>query len=194
MPYVTEAIWQALPEETKQGKALIVAPWPESEESLLDDGAEDDMVLLMDLIRGIRNRRADYRVTPGKRIPALIAAGEAVELLEGQRAELSALAKLDPERLVIKESLDPPSQAATIVAGRATCYLPLAEIVDLDEEREHLREELDDLGERIEHSEQLLDGQFAERAPEHIVQRERDKLGELRSERSKLEERLEVLV
>jgi len=193
MPYVTEAIWQALPEETKEGEALIVARWPDVNAALLDREAEQDMVLLMDLIRGIRNRRADYRVTPGKRIPAMIAAGDAANVLEEQRAELCALAKLDPGSLVTEESLDPPSQAATIVAGGVTCYLPLAEIVDLEEERERLAEALDDLQDRIAHSEELLDGQFAERAPEHVVQRERDKLAELRTERAKLEHRLEAL-
>ena len=193
MPYVTEAIWQALPEETKDGEALIVARWPDVNAALLDREAEQDMVLLMDLIRGIRNRRADYRVTPGKRIPAMIAAGDAANVLEEQRAELCALAKLDPGSLVTEESLDPPSQAATIVAGGVTCYLPLAEIVDLEEERERLAEALDDLQDRIAHSEELLDGQFAERAPEHVVQRERDKLTELRTERAKLEHRLEAL-
>lgn len=193
MPFVTEAIWQALPGETKEGEALIVARWPEADGRRLDDKAEEEMTLLMDLIRGIRNRRADYRVTPGKRIPAMIAAGDAVEMLEEQRAELCALAKLDPERLIIAETVDPPSQVATIVAGEVTCYLPLAEIVDLEEERRRLTDALSDVEERIDHSQKLLVGQFAERAPEHIVQRERDKLQELETERSKLERRLQAL-
>jgi valyl-tRNA synthetase len=172
---------------------LIVARWPEADVALQNDEAEEDMGLLMDLIRGIRNRRADYRVTPGKRIPAMIAAGGAADMLEEQRAELCALAKLDPDRLIIEEILEPPSQAATIVAGNVTCYLPLAEIVDLEEERERLSRALADLMDRIDHSEELLGGQFAERAPEHVVQRERDKLAELRTERAKLEDRLGAL-
>ena len=193
MPFVTEAIWQALPDATKEGKALIVAPWPKLTENLLDGEAEASVSLLMEVVRGIRNRRADYRVTPGKRIPAMVAAGAEADTLEAQRAELCALAKLDCGRLTIEESLDPPSQAATIVAGDVTCYLPLAEIVDLDAERERLQEDLEDVEDRIAHSEGLLSGQFAERAPEHVVQRERDKLAELKAERDKLEDRLEAL-
>ncbi len=193
MPYVTEAIWQALPDETKEGEALIVARWPEEDGALRDGEAEEDMSLLMDLIRGIRNRRADYRVTPGKRIPAIIAAGGKVGVLRDQRAELCDLAKLDPEQLVIEETLEPPSQAATIVAGSVTCYLPLARIVDLEEERKRLTDDLAELQDRIAHSEELLEGQFATRAPEHVVQHERDKLNELRTERSKLEQRLRAL-
>jgi valyl-tRNA synthetase len=193
MPYVTEAIWQALPDKARQGEALIVARWPEPSAELLDAEAEEQMTLMMDLIRGIRNRRAEYHVTPGERIPAKIATADAHDTLKRQRAVLCSLAKLDPARLSIEESMQPPSQAATIVVGRTTCYLPLAEIVDLEEEREWLSKELDDLEHRVGHSEELLDGPFAERAPEHVVQRERDKLKDLKTEWAELERRLETL-
>jgi valyl-tRNA synthetase len=193
MPFVTEAIWQALPDETKQGEALIVAHWPELDLLLLDDEAEENMILLMDLIRGIRNRRAEYRVTPGKRIPAIVVAPDAYDVLTEQQAVLCSLAKLDPDRLTIERSMEPPSQAATIVVGKTTCYLPLAEIVDLEEERARLSEELADVEGRIAHSKKLLAGQFAERAPEHVVQRERNKLKDLKTERAELERRLETL-
>jgi valyl-tRNA synthetase len=193
MPYVTEAIWQALPDEVKDGEALILADWPQMDEGLVDGEAEQNMALLMELVRGIRNRRAEYRVTPGKRIPATIAAAGALDVLEEQRAVLCSLAKLDPEQLTIEESIEPPSQAAIIVVGETTCYLPLAEIVDLEEERERLSEELVDVEERIARSEELLDGPFAERAPEYVVQRERDKLADLKTERAKLRHRLEAL-
>jgi valyl-tRNA synthetase len=193
MPYVTEAIWQALPDPVRDGEALIVAPWPQVDDSLADDEVETDMTLLMELIRGIRNRRAEYRVTPGRRIPALVAAPSSLDVLEEQHAVLSSLAKLDPEQVTIAESIEPPGQAATIVVGEVTCYLPLAEIVDLGEERERLSEELADVDERIARSVELLAGTFATRAPEHVVQRERDKLADLQMERGKLEDRLAAL-
>jgi valyl-tRNA synthetase len=193
MPYVTEAIWQALPDEVKEGEALIMARWAQTDEARVDGEAEEDMGLLMELIRGIRNRRAEYRVTPGKRIPAVIAAAGALDVLREQRALLCSLAKLEPDQLTIEASIEPPSQAATIVVGETTCYLPLAEIVDLEEERERLSEELADVEDRIARSGRLLDGPFAERAPEHVVQRERDKLADLKAEQAKLAQRLEAL-
>ncbi|MGD8245502.1 MAG: valine--tRNA ligase, partial [Anaerolineae bacterium] len=166
---------------------------PRADQARLDGDAEEDMNLLMELIRGIRNRRAEYRVTPGKRIPALIAASDALDVLDDQRPVLCWLAKLDPDQLAIQASLEPPSQAATIVVAETTCYLPLADIVDLEEERERLSEELADVENRIARSEDLLAGPFAERAPEHVVQRERDKLSDLRTEQAKLGRRLEAL-
>ena len=193
MPYVTEAIWQALPNGAKDGEALIVARWPQADEALIDREAEADMTMVMELIRGIRNRRAEYHVEPGKRISAMIASPGALDVLVKEKATLSALAKLDPAQLIIEEAVDPPGQAATIVVGTTTCYLPLAGMVDVGEERARLSEDLAEIEARIARSEKLLDGQFAERAPDHVVQREREKLADLLTEKSKLGQRLETL-
>jgi valyl-tRNA synthetase len=193
MPFATEAVWQALPEEAREGEALIMARWPEPDAALLDSEAEDKMGLMMELIRGIRNRRAEYDVTPGKRIPAIIAAGDAAPWLDEQRAVLCSLAKLDPAQLTVRPTVEPPDQAATIVVGETACYLPLAALVDLNAEHERLSKELTEIEGRTAHSENLLAGEFAQKAPEHIVQRERDKLADLQAEQAKLKERLDAL-
>ena len=147
----------------------------------------------MELIRGIRNRRAEYRVTPGKRIAAMIAAPDTLDVLEEERPMLCSLAKLDLGQLTVAEAIDPPGQAATIVVGTTTCYLPLAGMVDVEEERARLSEELAEVEARIARSEKLLDGPFADRAPEQVVQREREKLAHLMTEKAKLGQRLETL-
>jgi valyl-tRNA synthetase len=197
MHFVTEAIWQALPAPLPTGEgggeALIMARWPEPDPVLLDDEAEEQMELSMTLIRGVRNLRAEYNVTPGKRIPALIAAGDVASWLSEQRAVLCALAKLDADQLTIEQDMHPPDQAATVVVGDVVCYLPLAGLVDLQAERERLSSELLDLEARIARSQALLSGEFAERAPEHVVQREQDKLDDLQIEHTKLEERLAAM-
>jgi valyl-tRNA synthetase len=215
MPFVTEALWQALPAPPlsprpagkdapplspplaggrKGGeRSLILARWPEVDEALLDAEAEEQMALVMDLVRGLRNLRAEYNVTPGKRIPAAIAAGDAAEWLNGQRAELCSLAKLDSDQLTIQPTIKPPAQSATAVVGDVVGYLPLAALVDLDAERERLAKELDEIDGRIARSEGLLAGEFAQKAPGHIVQRERDKLADLQAEQVKLKERLAAL-
>ncbi len=171
----------------------MLTRWPAVDGALLDDEAESQMGLMMDLVRGFRNLRAEYEVTPGKRIPALIAAGEAAETLQGQQAVLCSLAKLDLNQLTIQPTIQPPDQSATVVVGDVVGYLPLAALVDLDAERERLSKELNEIEGRIASSQDLLAGEFAEKAPKHIVQRERDKLADLQAERAKLEERLAVL-
>ncbi len=208
MPFVTEAIWQALPTPPQPprggkggGEALITARWPETDAALLDEEAEEQMELTMALIRGIRNRRAEYNVIPGKRIPALIAAGDATQLLGMQRAVLCALAKLDNSQLSIQPTIQPPAQVVTIVVGDVVCYLPLvlseaeglAALVDLEAERERLASELAKIEARIARSESLLAGEFAQKAPAHVVERERDKLADLKTEQAKLKERLTAL-
>ena len=193
MHFVTEAIWQGLPEDKRGGKALILARWPEPNTTLLDEESEARMELVMALIRGIRNRRAEYDVTPGRRIPALVAGGDATQWLDEGRAELCALAKLDPEQLRVEPTIKPPDQAATVVVGDVVCYLPLVGLVDLEAERKRLSKALMDIEGRIARSENLLTGEFAQKAPEHVVQRERNKLADLQAERAKLKERLAAL-
>ncbi len=191
MPFVTEVIWQALPQEVRDGEALIVAPWPTPDPSRLDEEAEQQMNTLMDLVRAIRNVRAEYDVTPGKRIPALIATGDDAGFLDAQRPILCALAKLDTDGLTIAPTLPPPAQAATVVVGDVVGYLPLAGLVDLQAERGRLAKELADVEARISRSESLLAGDFAHKAPPSVVQRERDKLAELQASREQLRARVQ---
>ena len=198
MPFVTEAIWQALPTSPgwggqEGGETLMLVRWPEPDADLLDEDAEARMDLAVSLIRSIRNRRAEYDVTPGRRIPALIAAGDAAPWLEEQRALLCALAKLDPDQLTIQPTARPPAQAATVVVGDVVAYLPLAGLVDLEAERERLSRKLAEIEGRIARSQALLAGEFAQKAPDQVVQRERDKLTELQSEQAKVKDRLAAL-
>jgi valyl-tRNA synthetase len=80
-----------------------------------------------------------------------------------------------------------------VVVGDVAGYLPLAGMVDLAAERERLAKELEEVAGRIEGSQDLLASEFAEKAPPHIVQRERDKLADLETTQSQLRERLERL-
>ncbi len=192
VPFVTEEIWQHIPHE---GQTLMLARWPEADRAYLDEEAETQMALLMDLIRGIRNIRAEYEVPPSRRIAAQIAAGERAEMLGQQGQVLDKLANIDTDTLEIAEALfAAPQQAATVTAGSIVAYLPLAGMVDLDSERSRLRDELRRIVQQIEHTERLLanDG-FTQKAPAEVIQRERDKLEGLRATQGSLAERLEAL-
>jgi valyl-tRNA synthetase len=193
MPFLTETIWQALPAAVREGGALIVAPWPEANPVWVDETTEAEMETLMALVRGIRNLRAEYNVTPGKRIPARIAGDALTSVLKAQRGVLSSLAKLDAEALQIETVAEAPERTATVVVGDVVGYLPLSGMVDLAAERERLGKELEEVAERIERSKDLLASEFAEKAPPHIVQRERDKLADLETILSQLQERLDRL-
>jgi valyl-tRNA synthetase len=190
MPFVTETLWQALPHE---GPALIAATWPA--EGWTDDEAERLMQSLMDVVRAIRNARAEYNVPAGRHIPAILVAGEMTTFYGHYRPVLCTLAHLDEDALTIAETVSQkPAQALTIVEGGTEVYLPLGGMIDLDAERERIAIEMEDLTKRIAEVEiRLRNENFTTKAPGHVVQRERDKRDELRETWSRLRERLEQL-
>jgi valyl-tRNA synthetase len=195
MPFVTEEIWQHLKKaigDQKWPEALIIAPWPVR--GVRDWDAEKDMDILMQAIRMIRNARAEYNVQPGMKLAAMIASNDKSELFEAHRAELSFLARIDDDGLHVTRTLDAiPHKALSLVDAAATIYLPLAQLVDLDAERGRLGKELEETRTQIERSEKLLASEFAGKAPEAVVQKERDKLVALQEKQGKLAEQLAAL-
>jgi valyl-tRNA synthetase len=192
MPFVTEEIWQHLPHE---GEALIVAPWPEADESLIDEKVEREMELVMEIVHSIRSARADYNVEPSRRIEASIAAGERYELLTEQGDILISLAGLDEEKLTIAPILEEkPTKALALVVGPVEIYLPLAGMVDLARERERLAKEIASIEAELARAEELLaNEEFLKKAPPQVVEREREKLASYKERLGKLERRLRSL-
>ena len=190
MPFVTEALWQVLPHE---GPALIVAPWPK--EGWVDEEAEELMESFMEVTRAIRNARTEYHVPAGKRIPAYIAAGDKATFFTQYKEALCNLAHLDPDSLLIADSLaEKPRHALTLVEGGVEVYLPLGEVIDLDAERLRIAEEMESLTQRIAEVEiRLRNEDFVTKAPEHVVQREREKRDDLRERWLRLRDRLTQL-
>ncbi len=190
MPFVTETLWQSLPHE---GPALIIAPWPV--EGWVDQEAEALIESLMAVVRAVRNARAEYNVPAGTKIPATIVAGDKVDLFTGYKETLCMLAHLDPERLVITDKLmEKAAHALTLVEGGVETYLPLGEVIDLDAEIERIAIEMESLTQRIADVEiRLRNTKFLEKAPEQVVQREREKRDELRARWSTLKARLQQL-
>jgi len=205
MPFVTEEIWQRLkqiadPSATlraggrpQTADALMVAEWPEP--GPIDEAAEYEFGLIMELVRGIRNARAEYDVDPARRIAATIATGEHTDLLTSQADILAALARVDPAELHIQKTLrKKPAQAVTLVAGDAEVYLPLAGLVDLDKERTRLSNELTWVERDIARTEALLANvNFTAKAPAAVVEKERGKLVDAQARRDKLQARLKAL-
>jgi valyl-tRNA synthetase len=201
MPFVTEEIWQHLKAAWPGAdccweESLMIARWPEVDEGLSDAGAEGDMTLLMDLIRQIRNARAEFNVTPGKRVPAIVVGGEKLDMLQGQRELLAFLAKVDDAQLTLTKALDEkPQKAVALVAAEGVeAYLPLAGLVDLDQEIARLRKAQADADAEIQRAEAKLANEgFVSKAPSHVVQQQRDRLAEQQERRARLGARLQAL-
>ncbi len=190
MPFVTEEVWQYLPHE---GTALILASWPEADQVYLDKEAEDSMKVLIELIRGIRNVRAEYEVDPGRQIEALAHGGSYEALIAGYASLFTRLCRVR-EITFLPNNGAAPEKAASVVVGDATIYLPLAGMIDLEMERTRLRGELDNLEQLLTRSMNLLNNpNFVSKARPEVVSREREKLADLQSRKAAVEKRLEAL-
>jgi valyl-tRNA synthetase len=174
----------------------MISRWPEADGAQLDDGAEADMELLMDLIRQIRNARAEFNVTPGKKIPAIVVGGPKLGMLEAQGRLLTFLGKVDAEQLTLQRALEKkPRQAVALVAPEGVeAYLPLAGLVDLEQEIARLGKSLATAEHEIQRSEEMLANEsVTSKAPAHVVQQQRDRLAAARERYLRLQTRLEAL-
>jgi valyl-tRNA synthetase len=201
MPFVTEEIWQHLKAawpgaDRRWAESLMICRWPEADETQFSAEAEADMELLMDLIRQIRNARAEFDVTPGKRIAAIVVGGGKVDMLEAQRGLLTYLGKVDGDQLTLSRSLDKkPQRAVALVAAEGVeVYLPLAGMIDLEQEIARLQKSLSQAEQEIGRAQGMLANEgFTSKAPAHVVQQQRDRLGDQQERHERLKERLQAL-
>ncbi|MBF6600845.1 MAG: valine--tRNA ligase [Dehalococcoidia bacterium] len=189
MPFVTEEVWQALVRkiEGADGDALIVAAYPRGDGGYSDATAEQEMAQLIDVVRAVRNIRAEKKVEPARFIAAFV-------LCEGERAALDAgaryieaLARVRPLRVVGAADEAPREQVATAVLEGVTVVVPLAGLFDLDAERGRLQKQLADAeAEAARIEAKLANEQFRARAPEKIIATEQERLDAVRARRAGL--------
>ena len=194
MPYVTEAIWSHLPGVPDHAEALMTQRWPRPT-ARRDTAAEDDFGRIQEIVRAIRNARAEYNVEPGRRIAALFA-GDGRDLAQDNLELFTTLARLDDAQVAVAAAANATDSGPSVQlsAGGITTYLPLAGMVDLEAERKRLQKELDNIDGQITRANGLLSNEnFVGRAPEHVVQRERDKLADLNAQREQVSSSLDQL-
>ena len=188
MPFVTEELWQRTGESgPARGSMLIHASWPQPE--VLDTEAADEMNWLVDLISSVRSIRSEMNVPAAARTDLVIigANDQTRARLDTHRAAIERLARVDG--LTTGDSA--PSESAQIVVGEATVCLPLAGVVDLKAERARLDKELKKIdGEITKIEKKLANEQFLAKAPEEVVQGEREKRDEAVLLRGKVAEAL----
>ena len=201
-PFVTEEIWDhlhgalldsPLSDFAKEWtETLIISRWPEPlEADSLEDSIITDFTLIQDIVRNIRNLRAEKSVALSKRIAAIVAAGEKTSLLESQKSVIASLAGLDESQFTIRDSLpSKPQDSVALVVGAVEIYIPLAGMVDLADEKARLEKELKDAELQIDRLEKLLSSDFANKAPASVVAKEREKLAAFKETAEKLKAQL----
>jgi valyl-tRNA synthetase len=201
-PFITEEIWGHLRRAILDSpiadiaadwpEALIVARFPEPREP---EGWEEsklaDFTIMQDIVRSIRNLRAEKNVSPAKRLAAQLSAGDKTGLLKEQAAMIASLAGLDVDGFKIEKSIkQKPKDSVALVVGSVEIYLPLAGMVDLADEKARLEKELKETESHIERLEKLLASDFANKAPTQVVGKEREKLASYKETAEKIKAQL----
>ena len=193
MPFITEEIFQALPKRAGSGdKFLMTSRWPEYSEALCFSKEEAAMEAVMDTIKAIRARRAEMNVPPSKKAEVLLVTA-APEPYEQGLHFLQRLAFASQVRFAVEAPADLAGQVS-IVTHNATAYLPLSELVDLAAERERIAKEKEKAENGLRIVEQKLSNEkFVSRAPEAVVNAEKEKAEKFRELIAKLEESAKAL-
>lgn len=171
MPFITEEIWQALPHE---GESIMVSAFPIYRAELSDSAAEQQMVVIMNAIKGVRNIRNEMNVPPSKHTKLFVVT---------EHPEIFAKAEMFLEKLAGASSVELkdnksgiPENAVSVVVDKAEILLPLDELVDKEKELERLTKEKKRLEGEIKRVEGKLSNKgFTEKAPVAVVEEERRK-------------------
>ena len=191
MPFITEEIWQNLPH---YGESITVAKWPEVNQELSDDQAAGEMRLLVDIIRSVRNIRAEVNTPMSKQIKLHIKAKDEAVLsqLEKNRSYLERFC--NPSELVLATEITSPDKAMTSVVTGAELFLPLEGLINIDEEIKRLEKELDKLDKEVERVQKKLSNEgFVKKAPQKVIEEEQAKEKDYLEKRETVRERISEL-
>ncbi len=177
MPFITEDLWQRL-QPREDGETIMRAPWPVVNRAEMDGQVGERFGLIQEMISGLRNIRNEYNVTPSREIKAYVSLpdsqGGLLEVLQDHRRYFGKLARVS--NLEVGIDLEKPAACASSVIGACEVFTPLAGMIDLDVERARIEKEIEQKrGFLLAVRRKLANEQFVGRAPEDVVERERQK-------------------
>ncbi|RHW46863.1 valine--tRNA ligase [Bombilactobacillus bombi] len=191
MPFVTEKIWLTMPH---QGKSLVVAQYPTVHKQLANFQAVQQMNVLIAAIKAIRQMRADANAPLSSPIDILIKVQnpDVKTILTANQEYLEKLAH--PKKLQIASDITAPKLALTAVIEGAQIFVPLAELVNIDDEIKRQEKELAKLQKDIDFlNKKLSNPGFVKNAPEKVVSEQKDKLNSYQNQQAQIEERITEL-
>lgn len=191
MPFITEEIWQHLPHD---GRSIMVSKWPEYDPAW-DFTDAGDMEVVMDAVRGIRNIRAEMNVSPARKAKAVARVSDpfVMDILKNSTEIIHTLAKVEDMEFITQDS-PAPHKALTYVIKGAEIFVPMEGLVDIETEIERLQKEHTNLEKEIDRvSKKLSNEGFLAKAPQDVVEKERQKEKDYRDMMEKVEQRLNML-
>ena len=189
MPFITEELWQRVaPLAGKSGDTIMLQPWPQPEEERIDPAAEAELAWVQQFIMGVRQIRSEMNIKPGQPLPVLLQNGNDSdrERLQRNQTFLESLARL--ESVTWLEPGEEAPESATALIGDMKLLIPLAGLIDKEAELARLEKNIARLRDEVLRIAKKLDNpNFVDRAPEAVVNKERDKLVEAESALASLE-------
>jgi valyl-tRNA synthetase len=181
MPFVTEEIWHALKEKLGQKdekSTIMLESYPRAFESHIQPEIEERVGYLMEITRAVRNLRAEMNCPPSKEVKVLLFANDGnLALLREQERYVRSLARVGS--IEYRTNGERPKGAATAVIGETEVYIPLGDMINLEEEKNRLTRELGKAEDELARVRKKLDnGDFIAKAKEEVVQREKEKAAE----------------
>jgi len=193
MPFITEEIWQRIaPLAGRSGPTIMLQPYPQFGVDEAEDAqAVADIQWLMSFVMGVRKIRSGMNIPPGKALPVLLQHGGETDRarVADNTDYLRTLARL--ESLTWLDAHATPPESATALVGEMKLFIPMAGLIDKDAEMARLGKELARLqGEAQNCEARLANPNYVERAPAHVVARERERLDKIRTDAQNLSEQL----
>ena len=199
MPFITEEIWQnlhsKLPAEGSSVESIMIAEYPTADEPRSDAQAEEEIGLVMQAIRAVRNTRAQLRIPAGQRLEAQFEVNGMQGPIEEEAEVIRVLSRVDPLHIVADSSSgNDLLKGVTLVVNPLIIHLPLEGVVDLSAEAERLRTELDECVQNMNRVENLVSNpNFLQKAKPEVVETEQARLQDLKERQQHLNEILEQL-
>ncbi len=196
MPFVTEELWQnlkrSLPSDWQKVESIIVARYPEADAKAINPGAERVMESVIEIIRSIRNARAEHNVESGRWVEAQIYGGKLTPAIASHSRAIETLARAKPVNIVeSREDRPPVENALALVLKEVEVAIPMASMVDVETEKERLGKEIDQSqGEVTRLEARLNDSAFLTRAPASVVDKERERLAIVQDKLERLKEQI----
>ena len=191
MPFVTEEIWQSVPHV---GESLVVATYPTVHPEQMDEQAAEEMEFLMDFIRSVRTVRNEMNTPLSKPINIIAKVSDAAHYAILKENESYIARFSNPEEFVYGEDVEAPSDAVTSVITGAEIYLPLAGLINIEDEIARLEKEAEKLQQEVDRVEKKLSNEkFVAKAPAAVVEAERAKGADYQAQREAVLERIATL-
>ena len=204
MPFVTEELWQSLKmrllpfadnDTAMMPPSIMIAPYPIAEDKAFAPEAERVMDSVIEIVRSIRNVRAQYKVKPSKWIAARVYTGGLLSKLSAEANMIETLAKARPVTILGRQKRESTKdKELVLVLKEAEVVVPLAGMVDRLAEEQRLIRESEEIKGRITQLEARLRGEaFLEKAPAQVVEKEKQKLAMLEDKLRRLHQELSQL-